>query len=131
MKRILSIVLLTVICFGTSLQAADQLMEVQALRRPVAIEHVSDFNQLVVLNQRSASLSFLDLTTQQVVNEVAIGGKPTDMELVDGTNILAITNEETHLISLYQVLNNGLSALADIKVCTYPRHVQYEPEQGL
>ncbi len=131
MKRILSIVLLTVICFGRSLQAADQLMEVQALRRPVAIEHVSDFNQLVVLNQRSASLSFLDLTTQQVVNEVAIGGKPTDMELVDGTNILAITNEETHLISLYQVLNNGLSALADIKVCTYPRHVQYEPEQGL
>ncbi len=131
MSRFFSIIILAAVCLSPSLDAADQLMEVRTLRRPVALEHLSDLDQLVVLNQRSASLSFFNLTDRQVVNEIALGGKPTDMEVITGTNIIAITNEATHLVSLYEVRDNSVAPLADIQVCAYPRHLQYEPNQGL
>ena len=131
MRRFYTIIILAAVCLSPSLDAADQLMEVRTLRRPVALEHLSDLDQLVVLNQRSASLSFFNLTDRQVVNEIALGGKPTDMEVITGTNIIAITNEATHLVSLYEVRDNSVAPLADIQVCAYPRHLQYEPNQGL
>ena len=124
-------VLLLCCCCHEMLQAADQLMKVSTLRRPVAIEHMPDLNKLAILNQRSASLSFFDLATRQVTNEFAIGGKPTDMEFIPGTNLLAITNEAKHTVSLYEVGNDQLAALADIEVCSYPRHLKYNARQSL
>ena len=131
MSRKLVVILLLIGFFTSPLQSADQLMEVSVLRRPVAIEQVSDLNRLIVLNQRSASLSFFDLTTRQVINEVAIGGKPTDMELISGTNLLAVTNEAKHLVSLYEVGSHTLTPLADIEVCTYPRHLKFDASNSL
>ena len=98
MSRFFLIIMLAAVCLSPSLHAADQLMEVRTLRRPVALEHLSDLDQLVVLNQRSASLSFFNLTDRQVVNEIALGGKPTDMAVITGTNIIAITNEHGHIV---------------------------------
>ena len=69
MSRKLVVVLLLIGFFISPLQSADQFMEVSVLRRPIAIEHVSDFKRLVVLNQRSASLSVFDLTTRKVIHE--------------------------------------------------------------
>ena len=131
MSRILIFTMLLTCCFSAPLKSADQLMEVSTLRRPVAIEHVSDLNRLIILNQRSASLSFFDLTTRQVINEVAIGGKPTDMELIRGTNLIAVTNEATHLVSLYEVKSDSLIPLADIVVCAYPRHLKFDTRHSL
>ncbi|MEL0095726.1 MAG: cytochrome c peroxidase [Planctomycetaceae bacterium] len=131
MSRPFLVVLLLSCCWVEMLQAADQLMKVSALRRPVAIEHAPDLNKLLILNQRSASLSFFDLSTRQVTNELAIGGKPTDMELIPETNLLAITNEAKHTVRLYKVGNDKLDALADIEVCSYPRHLKYDVRQSL
>ena len=131
MSRKLVIVLLLIGFFISPLQSADQFMEVSVLRRPLAIEHLSDLNRLVVLNQRSASLSVFDLTTRKVIHEVAIGGKPTDMELIRGTNLLAVTNEAKHSVSLYEVTSDTLTPLADIEVCTYPRHLKFDAHNSL
>ena len=39
MSRFFSIIILAAVCLSPSLDAADQLMEVRTLRRPVALEH--------------------------------------------------------------------------------------------
>ncbi|MEC9097167.1 MAG: beta-propeller fold lactonase family protein, partial [Planctomycetota bacterium] len=131
MSRILIIMTLLTCCLSSPLKSAESLMELSTLRRPVAIEHLSDLNRLVVLNQRSASLSFFDLTSRQVIKEVPIGGKPTDMELISGTNLIAVTNEGKHLVSLYEVHRDSLVLLADIEVCTYPRHLKFDAQHSL
>ncbi len=131
MNHIQVALLILVGSFCSTLQSADRLMDASVFRRPVALEHLSDLHQLVVLNQRSASLSFVDLSTRKVVNEVSLGGKPTDMELVAGGNILAVANESQHFVSLYQIQRGGISPLVDIEVCAYPRHMEFDAEQSL
>ncbi|MBT6846759.1 MAG: hypothetical protein HOA14_05010, partial [Planctomycetaceae bacterium] len=106
MKQTIFLLLTLITIFPVS--AAESLLTTAAHRRPVALEIHVPSNQLFVLNQRAATVSILDMEQQVVTGEIAVGGVPSDMERIAETDLIAIANEATHVISLYTVSKNIL-----------------------
>jgi cytochrome c peroxidase len=95
-------------------------------RRPVALEYSVATGQLLILNQRSASLSIFDTKRQLIVREDQLGGRPTDMEWIDGTALVAVSNDKTHVVSLYHVSAQQMLHVHDIPSCRYPIQLKYD-----
>ena len=106
--------------------AAESLMMTAVHRRPVALEIHTPSNQLLVLNQRAATVSILDMAQQVVTGEIAIGGVPSDMERIPETDLIAIANKTKHVISLFAVSKNLLVHVHDIPSCRYPIQLKYD-----
>ena len=106
--------------------AAESLMMTAVHRRPVALEIHTPSNQLLVLNQRAATVSILDMAQQVVTGEIAVGGVPSDMERIPETDLIAIANKTKHVISLFAVSKNLLVHVHDIPSCRYPIQLKYD-----
>ncbi|MBT3890212.1 MAG: c-type cytochrome [Planctomycetaceae bacterium] len=100
-------------------------------RRPVALEYSAATSQLLILNQRSASMSIFDTQRQMILREDQLGGRPTDMEWIDGTALVAVSNDETHVVSLYRVSTQQLLHVHDIPSCRYPIQLKYDARTSL
>lgn len=100
-------------------------------RRPVALEYSAATEQLLILNQRSASMSIFDTQRQMILREDHLGGRPTDMEWIDGTALVAVSNDKTHVVSLYRVSTKQLLHVHDIPSCRYPIQLKYDARSSL
>ena len=59
--------------------AEDGAVGQQAVRGPIALEFVNEDQIACVVNQKSGSLSLIDLQSRSVISEETIGGTPQDL----------------------------------------------------
>jgi len=124
--------LLIVVCLMLARAVCAAPLKDDALhRRPVALEYSAATGQLLILNQRSASMSIFDTQRQMILREDHLAGRPTDMEWIDGTALVAVSNEETHVVSLYRVSTQQLLHVHDIPSCRYPIQLKYDARTSL
>lgn len=98
--------------------SADPLWQQPKLRRPVALAVSSPW--LLVANERSGSISVIDVGTLSVVNEVAVGEELTDMQLVPDSNWLLATDIRKHELVLLRRNDHDLRILERTAVSSYP-----------
>ncbi len=94
-----------------------------ALRRPVAVVLASGGKRLVVANQRSSSLTLVDLEAKQVVNEVEIGQRLSDAISLRRGSLLLATDEGTHELLLLNVDGDKIEVKQKLAVNHYPVNV--------
>jgi YVTN family beta-propeller protein len=72
-----------------------------ATRRPVALALADGGKWLLVLNQRSGTLSVIETASLKPAAEVPVGRKPADLALTpDGTGVLVVDEEAGELVAL-------------------------------
>ena len=117
-----TIILLTYLAAVTICQtaSAESVHKTAALRRPIALTLTSDNAHLLAINQRTGTISVLDVREKTVLGEYAIAKRPSDICRIDGTEIFAITDEEGHKLILATIDNNNLKTISRIPVSPYP-----------
>lgn len=88
---------------GAAPGAADipQVPVAKSLRRPVALARSGDGRWLFVANQRSGSISVIDLLARQVIAEYPVGQKLADLTVTkDDAWVLAVDEAAGELIAL-------------------------------
>lgn len=107
---------------------ADERSTVQ-IRRPVALTVVNEGRQLVTANQRSGSVSLIDLQTQKVVSETPVGKQLSDIATVGDPQRLLATDQETHQLNCVQLSPTGCRVEKTVPVSPYPVSVRVN-QQG-
>jgi YVTN family beta-propeller protein len=103
--------------------APPPLLRTARLRRPVAAVLLADGRTLWVANQRSGTLSLVDLSGPRVCAEVAVGQHLSGLTaLPDGKHLLAVDDERHELIAL-SLAGARLAVLARLKVGPSPASV--------
>ncbi len=81
--------------------ADDRAVLERALRRPIALAQSKDGRWLFVANQRSGSISVIDLPNMRVEVELVVGRRLADLAISDdGANLVAVDEEAGELIML-------------------------------
>ena len=128
-----TIILLTYLAAATICQtaSAESVHKTAALRRPIALTLTSDNAHLLAINQRTGTISVLDVREKTVLGEYAIAKRPSDICRIDGTEIFAITDEEGHKLILATIDNNNLKTISRIPVSPYPVETYYDHKRQL
>jgi hypothetical protein len=101
------------------------------LRRPVAAGLLDEGRLLALANQRSGSLSLIDLKTNRVVCEEHVGGQLSGLAVLpDGKRIL-VTDEKRHELVALLVEGDKVRRLAQLAVAPYPANVVISPDGKL
>ncbi len=100
MNRTLCLVLGIAFLLPISAQAAESrsenLADAKQLRRPVAAALVDEGRILAVANERSGSISFIDVEQGMVREELAVGKRLTDIATVGNGQRLLVVDEAQH-----------------------------------
>lgn len=98
------------------------------LRRPVAAAFLRDGQTLCVANQRSGTLSLVDVPQGQLLGETAIGKHLNDLAVLpDGKQVLTVDDERHELIAL-SYDGSRLSLRTRLAVAPYPVSVAVQPD---
>lgn len=103
-------------------------------RRPVAVIVVDEGRRAIVANQRSGSLSVLDLETLQVVSESPVSGRLADVVALphqaassNAARLLAC-DDEAHELLLIDRKEDGIAVTKRLKVSPFPVSVTVDSE---
>lgn len=103
-------------------------------RRPVAVIVVEEGHRAIVANQRSGSLSLLDLDAMQVVDESPVSGKLSDLVGVphraapsNVTRLLAC-DDDAHELLLINRKGDGFAVTKRLKVSPFPVSLSVDTE---
>lgn len=88
-------------------------------RHPAAVVFSPDQSWLYTANQRSGSLSIVEIAGQRVVKELPIGGKPVDLVRLSGSR-LAVVDEASHELILLRGTGPQLKVAGRLAVSQYP-----------
>jgi YVTN family beta-propeller protein len=91
-----------------------------ALRRPRALALSVDEKVLYVANQRSGTLSVVDLANKAVVREMAFGKQLSDLQPVGANNSFVATDQSTHELILLRTEGTEVSVTERVAVSPYP-----------
>lgn len=116
---------LTASCCSLNSASAELKLEVK-LRNPVALVRSGDGKFLYVANQRSGSISVVDLNLQQVVAETVIGKRLSDLTALPGRNAMHLiaTDEATHEVILLEARDVELKVLTRRAISPFPVSVR-------
>src|SRR5262245_29186830 len=118
--------LLSLLIFGlldAGLAADSPLKDQPHLRRPVAAAWLAEGKLLAVANQRSGSISVVDIAKRRVLDEVAIGERLADVaDLPSGGWFLAV-DERRHELLVAQWAGTKLEVAERIPVSPYPVNI--------
>lgn len=117
------VVVLSIVCtwFGASLSVAQMPLKDQPhLRRPVAAAWVEENKILAVANQRSGSVSIVDIEKYKVMSEVAVGEKLADVASLPSPGWLLAADEKLHELLVLQWDAGQLQIIERIPVSRYP-----------
>ena len=81
---------------GGSLWAEVPLKDQPHLRRPIAAAWLVESKLLAVANQRSGSISIVDIEKRKVLAEVAVGERLADVAALGADGWLAAVDEKRH-----------------------------------
>src|ERR1700735_2171619 len=86
---------------GQATAALEEIVLKAGLRKPIALAQSKDARCLFVANQRSGSVSVIDLAAMRVKDEFAVGRKLADLAMTaDDVGLVAIDEEAGELILL-------------------------------
>jgi YVTN family beta-propeller protein len=99
---------------------------VARLRHPVALALAEHGTLLLVANQRSGTVSVIDLKTRRVAAEVPIGKTLTDLVAVPGKakDEFLVTDEATHKLHLIRQRGSELTVAESLLVSPFPVNVR-------
>lgn len=135
LSRSLTAALLLVLV-GESVRAAAEEENTRrslptSLRRPIAIALSPDERSLIVANQRSGSVSLIDLAERTVMAEFAVGRRLSDLvSLVDGRHLVAADEAAGQLILLRRS-ETTLSEVGRLDVPAAPVSLKLSPDGKL
>jgi YVTN family beta-propeller protein len=113
--------LLIYLCLADALGAAEVSLKDQPhLRRPVAAAWVEENKILAVANQRSGSVSIVDIEKYKVVAEVAVGEKLADVASLPSPGWLLAADEKLHELLVLHWEAGQLQIIERIPVSRYP-----------
>ena len=114
--------------FDTPTPATARLELKPALRQPIAMAQTKDGHWLFTANQRSGSISTIDLTSNQVTSEFAVGHKLADLAIApDDATLVAIDEAAGELIVLARQ-GSALTVKHHLKVGATPASLQLSPD---
>ncbi len=97
------------------------------LRRPVAAAWLSEGRLLAVANQRSGSLSIVDIEKHKVLTEVAVGERLADVAALPADGWLLAVDEKRHELLVLQWDAGTLRIAQRIGVSRYPVSIAVSP----
>lgn len=99
------------------------------LRRPIAIVPDGDGKTALVANQRSGSISRVDLTARRVVGEATVGKHLTTFVRVGKTDLFLATDDAAHELLLIEAkAAKPMSVLERLSVSPYPVGIAVSPD---
>jgi DNA-binding beta-propeller fold protein YncE len=98
------------------------------LRRPVAAVLLADGHTLCVANQRSGTLSLVDLARPRLLGEYAAGAHLTALAALPDRKHLLVLDDERHQLIALSGNRGGLSVQARLRVGPYPASVAVLPD---
>jgi len=122
----------TVLCIlliGTAWSPADASGLQTRLRRPVAIDLSADGGWLYVANRDAGSISVVDTSTRSVAAEIDLGGRLSDLALVD-ENRLLVLDEGQHQLVFLTGGNSEWSVAQRLHVAEYPVRLAIDQERS-
>ena len=117
-----------VLWFGGILRAEAPLADQPHLRRPVAAAWLVHNQLLAVANQRSGSVSIVDLAQHKVLTEVAVGERLADVAALPAGGWLVAVDERRHELVVLQWDAGALRIAQRIAVSRYPVSIAVSPE---
>lgn len=117
--RILLILSILALVMGDRAAAQDQ-SAMKKLRRPVGLELAGDENSLLVANQRSGTISVVDLTRQQVISELKVAKNLSDFCKLPGQNRYLATDQHQHELLILSLDSQRLKVVERVPVEKYP-----------
>src|SRR5688500_15544014 len=121
-RRTAALVLsLACLSFGGALWAAEVPLKDQPhLRRPIAAAWLVKSKLLAVANQRSGSISIVDLEKRKVLAEVPVGERLADVAALPTAGGLLALDEKLHELLVLQWETGELRIAERIPVSRYP-----------
>ena len=115
---------------GAALQGAEPAKtDEPKLRRPIAIEPDADGETALIANQRSGSISRVDLTSGRVLDETTVGKRLTTFARVGKTDLFLATDDVAHELLLIQATAaRPMSVLERLPVSPYPVGIAVRPD---
>lgn len=89
-------------------------------RRPVAIVTVPEHRAAIVINERSGSLSWIDLDSHQIVRETTVGRQLTHGAWIPARSVLLITETSSHELLAVRLTEHDASVVARLSVAPFP-----------
>ena len=115
--------------FGGTLWAAEVPLKDQPhLRRPVAAAWLVESKLLAVANQRSGSISIVDIEKHKVLAEVAVGERLADVAALPAAGWLLAVDEKRHELLVLQWEAGELQIAERIPVSRYPVSIAVSPD---
>jgi YVTN family beta-propeller protein len=90
------------------------------LRRPIAVAESADGEHLFVANRDSGSISIIDLATNNVMAEHAVGKRLADLAAAPGTNRLLCVDEAAHELLQLDARAANLKVVQRLPISPYP-----------
>jgi hypothetical protein len=98
------------------------------LRRPVAAAWLVESKFLAIANQRSGSISIVDLEKRKVLREVAVGERLADVAALPSAGWLLAVDEKSHELLVLHWEAGELQIAARIAVSRYPVNIALSPD---
>jgi YVTN family beta-propeller protein len=98
------------------------------LRRPIALVQSADGKQVLVANRESGSVSVIDIATQRVVAEHALGKRLADLVSRPGSNQLLAVDEAAHELIVLVPEPDSLKVETRLAISPYPVSICVSPE---
>jgi DNA-binding beta-propeller fold protein YncE/mono/diheme cytochrome c family protein len=113
--------------------AADQGLpalrpEARKLRRPVAAALLTDDHTLGVANQRSGTLSLVDLRQGRLRAEFAVGAHLTGLAVLPDRKHVLVVDDRRHQLIALSCAGNRCTPRARLTVSPYPASVAVQPD---
>jgi len=120
-QRYYSVLAALILATGLSVaDAADDLRQSTMIRRPVAIVLDDDQSTLFVANRRSGTVSVLDIETQAVTSETAVGKGLSDLVATSDGRFLATDERGHQLVVLRKGDKHTIHVAERAEVSPYP-----------
>ena len=113
----------------TEIVIADERAS-SCFRRPVALAIADDGRHLLVANQRSGTVSLLDLRDNKVLQEYSLGKRLSDLVVTESPDEYLATDEETHELIAFHAASTGGRVIKRVKVSPYPVNVRLNRDRS-
>jgi cytochrome c peroxidase len=126
----IAVCLAVAVCWAevTNRDAQPARARAALLRHPIAAAFLNDGTNLCVANQRSGTVSLVDVHRGRLQEELVIGGHPTDLAVLpDGKRVLVVEDKRHELIVL-SFDGARLHVQARLEVAPYPASVAVQPD---
>lgn len=123
------VILTLIACLGSSRQVdAKDYQPNQRLRRPVCLDWIGSTQ--AAIGNRTGSISILDLSSREIVDEVDLGQSITDLAVIDATTMVVISNE-SHALLVLSRDSAGWSVIARHPLSQEPVDLQLNSDRTI